>query len=298
MLSPSCCRTVSPRIRPSRRMSSRSGRSFSGMSAARLGAGMLGPSWSGLRRPGPARMSAGYHGAGEGPRLEWLLTTRVRIVNRVGAQVPYMDPARKILRPEPRTDRDVSSRGRLKLRLSRQPPASAAIKSIVMGYPLPDPHTIGRRQIELCIRRHLERLVPAVDVPDHAVDPIDLRAVDVADQLVAHRVLASLVAPGLGVSEKEAPVAAEPVDHRCRIPAQRVVVGVQSHQDATEIGDIFAGGLVALHMYAGERGVGVVLGVQPARARVEPLGVFLGPPVGEGTSGVEFSAFIIEAMRH
>src|SRR5690348_1505330 len=106
---------------------------------------------------------------------------------------------------------------------------------------LPDVDPLIGRQVQLVARLDVECLVPGVDVPNDAVDPILARAVLVRDDLLPLSVLAILLLPRLGVSDEEALVAGQAVDHR-RLAVLRFVLLVRGIGvlDARQVADIFA----------------------------------------------------------
>jgi len=63
-------------------------------------------------------------------------------------------------------------------------------------------HPLFGRKIELVGGFNSEGLVPRVEVPDDAVDPVDRRAVFVGQQLLAERALALLGLPAVDVGDK------------------------------------------------------------------------------------------------
>src|SRR6478736_10423363 len=110
------------------------------------------------------------------------------------------------------------------------------------------------RQIELVARPDVEGVIPGAEIADDAVDPIFVGAVRVGQQSCALRAFAALALPGGGVSDEEALIAGEAVDHR-RFAMTRDIAAISgiSGFEPAEIGEIFAEGQVALDADAGDR---------------------------------------------
>src|SRR5690348_9411114 len=119
---------------------------------------------------------------------------------------------------------------------------------------LPDVDPLIGRQVQLVARLDVEGLVPGVDVPNDAVDPILARAVLVRDDLLPLGILAVLLLPRLGVSDEEALIAGEPLDHRRLAVLRRILLvrGI-SRFDARQVADILAQRQLSVHVQIGER---------------------------------------------
>src|ERR1700719_3683818 len=102
--------------------------------------------------------------------------------------------------------------------------------------------------------------------------------------------------PTLGVAQEEALIAGEAVDHRCRLVAERMMIGVERDQRAAEIGDVLAHGEIALKMDARKRLVAVEWAAERGGARRELLGVGIRPPVGQHAGAVIFAALVVKAV--
>ena len=82
----------------------------------------------------------------------------------------------------------------------------------------PNPHPIGRRDVECVTGLDPESRVPAVDVSDHAVHSISCRRVRIGDEPLPQRFVTNLLAPYLRPPEEYPLVAGQTLDDRCRSP--------------------------------------------------------------------------------
>src|SRR5690606_35877184 len=174
-------------------------------------------------------------------------------------------------------------------RIEWRPPAAPPRAS-------PDAHALRRRQVQVLARLRIERLVPAVDVA-HGLRAPAAGRVNATHHLPAQRLVTRLVAPGLGEGDEEALLAAEALQLRRRLAAERVEVGLVRDLEAGEVGDVLAQRLLAVDVQARQRLVGVVLRRQLAPGLLEVGHVLLAPPVLELALGVEVGTEVVEAVH-
>ena len=126
----------------------------------------------------------------------------------------------------------------------RAQPSQAA--PALYGRFLPDPDALFGRQVHLVARLDVEGLVPFIEVPDHAEDPVHARRVRPGLQLAAQRRLAELGAPDLGPGHEEALITGKAVDHRGFLAAERQLVSAVGQAQAADIADVFTQGKPAV----------------------------------------------------
>ena len=114
----------------------------------------------------------------------------------------------------------------------------------------------------------------------------------------ACKFFANLVAIGAGVSDEEALVAGEAVDHGRFLPAERHAVGGIGDFEAGEVADILAQRAKAVHARAEPGAVAVILFDQPVGFRAEALVSRLRPPVAGASGGVRLAALVVKAVAH
>src|SRR5580692_9729373 len=101
------------------------------------------------------------------------------------------------------------------------------------------------------------------------------------------------MSPALGVAKEETLVAVQAVDHRRRLVAQRMMIGVERDQRAAEIGDVLAHGEIAFQVDARKRLVAVELPAEHGGALSELRGVRIGPPRREYAGAVELAPLVV-----
>src|SRR5262245_40772499 len=105
--------------------------------------------------------------------------------------------------------------------------AAPAKVRFISSTPLPELHALIGRQVVRIAGLHIrERGVPAIVIADDAIDAIERRAVRIGQHHLAGARVAPQLAPALTVSEVEALVAGEAVQHRRRLAAERDVIGL------------------------------------------------------------------------
>ena len=98
---------------------------------------------------------------------------------------------------------------------------------------------------------------------------------------LAQRCVAHLGRPGLGVSEEEALVAGQAVDHRRWLAASEALIGVVGRGEAGDVGDILAERQLAVDVQAGEGLIGVDTAGERLAGLAEVREVGRGPPVAQ-----------------
>ena len=118
----------------------------------------------------------------------------------------------------------------------------------------------------------------------------------IGHQPLTQVVLAIEPTPDLRPAHKEPLISCIPVQNRRFFTAQRQPIGIMSHGETRQIGDILAHCQLGVHIHSFDWAISGVLFTKLVGAGLESRGIFLRPPVTQQAIAVGLAALIVESV--
>src|ERR1017187_6351466 len=159
----------------------------------------------------------------------------------------------------------------------------------------PDLYSLIGCEIKSFSRFHIEGFGPGIRIANDVRTELR-RRVRIGKHLAPQSGLPSLRCPVLSERNIELLIASKTILPRRLGAVKRGPVTVVSGGDSPEVGDVLIDRLLAVHMHAGEKFIGIVLFLELHRRLVKVSTIGRGPPVADASFRVEGAAFLVEGV--
>src|SRR5258708_7265519 len=119
---------------------------------------------------------------------------------------------------------------------------------------------------------------------------------DIRRDLIAQCVFSHLSPPALSPTQKDSLIAAKAVEHQGVAGAKGGMIGIERHQESTEIGNVLTQSLTAVDMKSRQYFIAIELMRQSLGLLLEMLGIGGSPPVMQPPDCVNFAALIVKPV--